>query len=192
MKVIKILFIISMSAILTSGCSENNSAMVSTAEVMKDNTQYTTFAEVSTLFTPEPTQISPTLDAIQKIDERKLWIRENRDKFSNEEGELYRDYRDENNLVCRNFYLNADKEPQDGTFTGFYLYYDEEGKIIYGEVGHYRSTVFNVYFQNDEILHIDFEPIKGELAYILATIEESKEYSFILDDISICLENAYK
>lgn len=94
-------------------------------------------------------------------------------------------YYDGNILICRYFYLNPDHASIDETFTTYYSYYDEFGKLISGTVAHYRSLLIDVYFQNDEVIYVD-GPTQGGLDEVIAAIKESEKRSVILNDISYC------
>lgn len=199
MKVLKILLEISAVILLISGCNTNSSVNIT------EDTQNTNLIEESivttTEFIPESIIESITesasaaepsvMDMVQKIKDRSLCILKNADNLELEDDGFYSDYYDGNNLVLRTFALNPEKLSIDETYTVFYLYYDEFGKLNFGSVGHYRSLAFEVYFQDDEIIYIDC-PFEGELEDVIEAIRNSEKYSIILDDIACCLENAYK
>lgn len=132
---------------------------------------------------------------------RKSWIWKHREDFTYKENGIYEDYYDGNSLVLRRFYINADHEPKDESLTFFDLYYDENGKIMVGEIRHYRDAWYFIYFYDDELLYVRVGPfytggpyLQGNLAQAKAFIREHEDYrfGFVLEDLPICLENAYK
>jgi len=126
---------------------------------------------------------------MQKIDSRVTKVKDSLNY------EFYKDHYDRDILVFRYFDHDLDKE----SFTEYFLYYDEQGKLIYAEITHYRDAAYSIYFHNDELLHVEAGPffdggpyINGDLANVKAVINKVSSYAFVLDDIALCLEHAYK
>lgn len=62
-----------------------------------------------------------------------------------------------------------------------------------------KGELYSIYFHNDELLHTKVGPfskggssIDGDMANVKAVIEKDSSYAFVLEDYSLCLENAYK
>ena len=109
--------------------------------------------------------------------------------------EYGKDYYDKDILVYRYFKHVFGKE----SLAGYDLYYDEQGKLIYAEIAHYRDALYNIYFHNDELLHVEVGPfgdgdpyINGDMANVKSVIKKDPSYSFVLEDLSLCLGHAYK
>ena len=137
---------------------------------------------------------------LQEINERVSWINENaeqsaKEEFSDDNADYgYTQYIN-NILVCRYFSYYFDHE----RFAVYVLYYSESGQLIYADISHYRGTMYSIYFQNDELFYVDVESsigketsIRGGMEEINNAIETSDEYSFVLEDIRVCLAYAYK
>ncbi len=128
-------------------------------------------------------------NTMQKIDSRVAKIKNSLNY------EYYKDYYDKGILVFRYFKHDFDKELS----AEYNLYYDEQGKLIYAEITHYRGVLYSIYFHNDELLHVEVGPffeggpyINGGMENVKAVIKKDSSYAFVLDDISLCLEHAYK
>lgn len=128
-------------------------------------------------------------DIMQKIDSR---VKEVNDRVK---GELYEDHYDKDILMFRYFENGVEQE----SLTQYYLYYNEQGKLIYADIAHYRGALYAIYFHNDELLHTKVGPfskggtfIDGDVANVKDVIEKDPDYAFVLEDYSLCLENAYK
>jgi len=152
-----------------------------------------------------------TEEIIQNVDTRISWIVEGLGDFIHKDGELYgghyegfsykeekgyRDYYNSGSLVYRAFSRDIDHENS----VHYTLYYSENGQLAYSEMVHYRGAMYEMYFHNNELLHIKVGPfssaegapfIDGDLAHAKAVIKEDDRFSFVLDDLSACLENAY-
>ena len=107
----------------------------------------------------------------------------------------YKDHYDRVILMFRYFEHDFDQESS----ADYYLYYDEKGKLIYAEITHYRDAAYSIYFHNDELLHVEVGPfseggpsINGDMANVKDIINKDSSYAFVLEDISLCLEHAYK
>lgn len=108
---------------------------------------------------------------------------------------FYEDYYDGDTIMFRHF--NRDVETD--SFTEYYLYYNEQGKLIYADITHYRAAAYSIYYYNDELLHVEVGPsyeggvsINGDMADVKAAIKKDPEYAFVLEDHSFCLQHAYK
>lgn len=103
-------------------------------------------------------------------------------------------YYDEDIPMFRQFENIIDQE----TFTHYDLYYNEQGKLIYAEITHYRGPLYSIYYHKDELMHVEVGPfyegglsVNGDMADVEATIKKDSDYAFILEDNSLCLEYAY-
>jgi len=126
---------------------------------------------------------------MQKIDSR---VKKVNDSLNYE---YYKDHYDRNILVYRNFSRGVESE----SFTDYSLYYDEQGKLIYADISHYRGALYSIYFHDDGLLHVEVGPfsegelfINGDMANVKAVTKKDPSYAFVLEDISLCLEQAYK
>jgi hypothetical protein len=79
------------------------------------------------------------------------------------------------------------------------LYYNEEGKLIYAEITHYRGATYCIYFHDDELLYTKVGPffdgelfIDGNMKDVEETIGKDSSYEFVRKDILFCLDCAYK
>lgn len=128
--------------------------------------------------------------AMQKTDSR---VKKVKDRLN---GELYKDYYDGDILMFRYFENGTEQE----SFTAYWLYYDEQGKLIYADITHYRGAAYSIYFYNDELLHVEVGPfsyeddlsINGDMADVKDVIKKDSHYAFVLEDNALCLEYAYK
>ena len=110
--------------------------------------------------------------------------------------EFYKDHYDRDIPVFR--YFNRGVVEQD-SYADYCLYYNEQGKLIYADITHYRGALYSIYFHDDELLHVEVGPfsegglfIKGDMANVKAVIKKDPSYAFVLEDNSLCLEYAYK
>ena len=133
----------------------------------------------------------------RSIDDRVSWI--NKHKDIEVFGEYYEDYYDGNDLIRRDFDCAFDQKSY--TERSYYeLFYNKDGFSIYDGITHYRAAAYSMYFHNDELLYTKVEPfltssphfIDGGLTNVENVIKEEAMYSFVIKDIAICLENAYK
>lgn len=114
---------------------------------------------------------------------------------SKKDFDFNRDYYDEDIPVFRHFENVIDHEQ----FTQYYLYYNEQGKLIYAEIAHYRGALYSIYYHEDELLHVEVGSfskdsdvsVNGDMADVEAVIKKDSHYAFILEDNSLCLEYAY-
>ena len=127
-------------------------------------------------------------DIMQKIDSR---VKEVNDRLK---GEFYEDHYDNDILMFRYFDNGAQQE----SLTQYYLYYNEQGKLIYADIAHYRDALYSIYFHNDELLHTEVGPsyegelfIDGDMENVKDVTEKDPGYAFVLEDYSLCLEKAY-
>ena len=81
-------------------------------------------------------------------------------------GEFYRDHYDRDNLMFRHFD---------------------------------RGALYSIYFHNNELLHVEVGPflegglsINGGMEKVEAVIKKDSSFNFVQEDISSCLESAYK
>ncbi len=127
------------------------------------------------------------------------WVIENKynvDYFNYVYSEEYDSHFFEDNLVYIDFRLDDEKEKT----VGYDLFYDENENLIYAEI--YRDTnIYNLYFNNDELRYVrmDYGPFCDAAPYGNINIEYVKEivneypvYEYVLDDIKVCFEYAYK
>lgn len=136
---------------------------------------------------------------IHIINARNAWIGENSDIIiPNRSIENIDDFYINNTLAYRNFYYAGENEEDGAVYS---LVYDENNKLIMAEIAHYRSWLYNMYFYNDKLLHVNMEmgplSIEEPTEYIdfqhaEAIIFENPLYAFVLDDLALCLEYAYK
>ena len=126
---------------------------------------------------------------MQEIDSR---VKEVNDRLKDE---FYEDHYDNDILMFRYFDNGAEQE----SLTQYYLYYNEQGKLIYADIVHYRDALYSIYFNNDELLHTEVGPvsegelfINGDMENVKDIIEKDPGYAFVLEDYSLCLEKAYK
>lgn len=193
MKMSKISIILSLviifSVLIFAYC-KNNAINVSSPKNLtsmvspKDN-------DKSDVDMPTPITEETTGSIIHNIDDRVSWIKECSKSFICKEGEGCWDCYDGNSLVHRSFFYNFDHE----SFVVYNLYYDEFGNLIYADIAHYRSTLYSIYFHNDGLLYAYVDKgsyINGDLAHVEAVIKEDANYAFILEDLALCLEHAYK
>ena len=110
-------------------------------------------------------------------------------------GEFYRDHYDRDNLMFRHF----DRGVEGESLAVYDLYYDEKGKLIYADITHYRGALYSIYFHNNELLHVEVGPfsegglsINGGMEKVEAVIKKDSSFNFVQEDISSCLESAYK
>ena len=129
---------------------------------------------------------------IDKIDERRSWIDDNFGNLTCKDDGDRCDYLEDDHLAYRQFYINSDIKPYDERFTSFSLYYDSTGSLIYAEVGHYRSHGFSIYLKEGQIFYIGYGPVDGYFRYAREVIEGNERAAFMLEDIDICLDNAYQ
>ncbi len=133
---------------------------------------------------PEHLSDEEIKDIMQKIDSRVKNVKDRIDRNFN--GDHYEGDR----LIFRHFENGGEQE----SFTEYHLYYDEQGKLIYADIAHYRGALYSIYFHNDELLHVEFEgglSVNG-VADVEAVVKKDPSYAFIQEDTSLCLENAYR
>lgn len=126
---------------------------------------------------------------MQKVDSRVKTIKDKiKDNFC-------KDYYDGDVPIFR--YFENDNNEQESV-TEYGLYYDEQGKLIYADITHYRGALYSIYFYNDELLHTEVGPfsegelsINGDMADVEAVVKKDHSYTFVQEDISFCLEHAY-
>lgn len=107
---------------------------------------------------------------------------------------FYKDYYDGDVPMFRYFKNGIEQE----SLTEYCLYYDEQGKLIYADITHYRGASYSIYYYNDELLHVEVGPfyesglsINGDMADVETVIKKDTSYAFVLEDNSLCLEYAY-
>jgi hypothetical protein len=149
---------------------------------------------------------------IRGIDDRVEWIIRGLGQFIHKEGAFwggnfegfayttndgFADYYDDGILVYRRFIQVYDEY----RFVWYNLFYDEYGNLIYANITHYRGASYFIHFHNDDLLHVKVGPfssskeapfIDGGLQHAKGIIEEHPYFVFVLEDLAVCLENAYK
>lgn len=105
-----------------------------------------------------------------------------------------KEYYDGDIPVFRHFENGIEQQ----SFTQYDLYYNEQGKLIYAEITHYRGALYSIYYHKDGLLHVEVGPfyegglsINGDMADVETVIKKDSHYAFILEDNSLCLEYAY-
>jgi len=179
-----VVLLIAVSLILFVAC-EKNSLNTSTKSVIAS---YTPSSGSDGMDSSKHLSAKDIKIIMRKIDSR---VKKVKDSLNYNYG---KDHYDKGILVFRNF--NEQKSPAQ-----YYLYYDEHGKLIYAEIAHYRGALYSIYFHNDELLHVKVGPfsyskgapfINGDMANVKAVIKKHPSFAFVLEDISLCLEHAYK
>ncbi len=105
---------------------------------------------------------------------------------------FYKDHYDGDIPMFRYFENGIGQE----SFTEYGLYYDEQGKLIYADITHYRGASYSIYYHNEELLHVEVGPffegglsINGDMANVKTVIKRDPDYAFVLEDNSLCLEH---
>ena len=140
--------------------------------------------EAGPVLTPEAVK-----SIVQDIDNRVSWVK---DQINNQ---WYDNHYDGDIVIYRYF----EQDMYEDSFTTYDAYYDENGKLIYVNIVHYRSIMYFIYFHNDELLHVTvgsdypFEGsvIDGDISDLQTIITEAPIYAFILEDLAFCLSHAY-
>ena len=135
-------------------------------------------------------QISGTVDTVIKcIDSRVSSIKAELKNY------WYNDYFDGDIRIFHSIYTGSD---DDDSTAFFEMYYDENGKLIFVEITHYRYAQYSIYFQNDALFYVKVGPftsdgvsISGNLDDVKTAIEKDEQFAFVLEDIAVCLESAY-
>ena len=115
-----------------------------------------------------------------QINDRCTWIQIHLDDFIYKEGDLYHDYIYGNHVVRRSFELRDENKES----TSYLLYYDDSGDLINASISHDFGNVFAVYFPDG--------PVNGYYELVVEAIKGNEQFDFILDDVAICVEYAYK
>ncbi len=138
---------------------------------------------------PDKESANDVKNIMGKIDAR---VKEVKDRLN---GEFYRDHYDRDNLMFRYF----DRGLEGESLAVYDLYYDEQGKLIYADIAHYRGALYSIYFHNNELLHVEVGPslegglsINGGMEEVEAVVKKDSSFNFVQEDISSCLESAYK
>jgi len=140
--------------------------------------------------TPYPLESKNCKSEIMKdIDKRVSWI----EKRINHQ--WYNEHRDGNITIYKYIDYDADEESFSVS-----LYYNDEGKLIYAVITHYRAEVYSIYFDNDELLYVEVGPysidggvyIEGGITDVQVAITKYPHYAFVLNDLAICLSHAYQ
>lgn len=182
--ILPMIFVISANVV---GCNKNISTTVNnTVENM----------DISSSFTLDSVE-----NIMECIDARILWIKEHSDGFTCIEEDIYKDCYDGNNLICRSFYqvLDSKSLSYSADANEYTLYYDEYENLIYADITHYRGPLYSIYIQDNELLHVEVGPfsyeggvfVNGNIADVENAIKEDASFNFILEDFTICLENAH-
>ncbi len=134
----------------------------------------------------ESDSVNEKANLIFAVDKRLQWIYEHNDDFTslhNEDPEnnISTNTYNENQLIRRTFSYSFD-ETDEEEFAVYSLFYDAKGSLIYADIAHYRSWLYNMYFYNDKLLHVDME--MGPLS-----VEDFSEYIDLAQAESIVFEN---
>lgn len=139
---------------------------------------------------PEDISARDVKKLMEEIDSR---VKEVKDKINYE----WRETHYEGDILMFQCIERGDDEHEN--YAVYYLYYDKQGKLIYVEITHYRAAAYSIYFHNDELLHMESGPfyeggvsINGNMKDVKDIVKKEPDYAFVLEDISLCLENAYK
>lgn len=204
MKQTKLLSIVVIAAMIgvTSativGCSKNipvavHNTMISKISMMSFESDDTNKITLS------PAEDESIQSVMEHIDIRILGIKNNLDSFTCIDNNEELNYYDGNNLVCRWFYNCFEPESLSGAEFVFYeLYYDEYNNLIFADITHYRGPAYSIYFQNNELLHVEVgaatserTSVNGDITALEDAIREDAYLAFVLEDMAICLEHAY-
>lgn len=141
------------------------------------------------LYSAEDLNDNDIKNIMHKIDFRVKQVKNNINQ------NFYMDHYDGDILMFRYFDTGDLQE----SYTTYYLYYNKQGRIIYAEIAHYRGALYSIYFHNDELFHVEVGPfvedglsINGNMADVETVIEKDPSYTFVREDSSFCLDNAYK
>jgi len=133
-------------------------------------------------------QVSQIEELLDRIDERVSLVKERINT------DWYNEYYEDDIVIYRHFINGVEGE----TLTGFYMYYDEEGKLVFAEIIHYRAANYSIYFHNNVLLHIEVGPfssggmfINGDINDVQVVTAEDPMYTFVLEDLAFCLSHAY-
>lgn len=182
-----IVLFITVSLILFVVYTKNNS---NTSEsVIASNTTPSDKKDKLVLDSSKHLNVKDIKNIMREIDSR---VKKVNDRLN---GEFYKDHYDKDILMFRYFERGVEQE----SFARYYLYYNEQGKLIYADITHHRGALYSIYFHNDELLHVEVGPfvegglfINGDVANVEAVIKKDPSYDFVMKDNSLCLEYAYK
>lgn len=167
-----------------------NSPNTSPKSVITSNTASPDSNDKLVLDSSEHLSAKDIKNIMREIDSR---VKEVNDKLNHE---FYKDYYDGDILMYHYFERGVDEQD---SYANYHLYYNEQGKLIYADITHYRGALYSIYFHNDELLHVEVGPssegglsINGDMANVKAVIKKDPHYAFVLEDNSLCLEYAYK
>ena len=145
---------------------------------------------------PTPSNAKCIENTIRAIDKRVAWIYGRLGNptlnsisggrfdgiYNYEESDGYENYYDGERIMLREGYAPIYEEPG-GAATAYTLHYDEEGQLIYADVFQYRYTTYHIYFHDGLVVRL----IPGDIWN-----EEVVSFdSYMINAISLCLENAY-
>ena len=183
-----IISIITVSLVLLALCIKNIPD-TSTKSTIVSNTASPNSNDKLLMDTPKPLSSKDIKNIMKEIDSR---VKKVNDRLNYE---IREDYYDGDILIFRYF----DNDMEQESYAQYCLYYNEQGKIIYADITHYRGALYSIYYHNDELLHVEVGPffegglfINGNMADVKAVIEKDPSYDFVLEDNSLCLEYAYK
>lgn len=110
-------------------------------------------------------------------------------------------YDDNGNPNRSDLYYSVDEDKYYGPDIAYSMYYDDNKKLIYANVVHYRGPNYSIYFNHDELLYVEMTGavfarddlyVKGGMKELKEGIKTDDNFSFILTDIENCLNYAYK
>ncbi len=135
---------------------------------------------------------SPNFQLALKVGQIDKRVASTKEKLNSD---YYREFYEENVLI----YRFAEYYVDDETKIFFDLYYDDLGKLIFADITHYRGAAYTMYFENDELLYVNVGPFstdsniyaKGGIKEVNEAIAKDNHYSYILEDIDLCLNYAY-
>lgn len=76
--------------------------------------------------------------------------------------------------------------------TSYLLYYDDSGDLINASISHDSGNIFAFYFQNNKAFYLADGLVNGYYELVTEAIKGNEQFDFILDDVAICVEYAYK
>ena len=169
---------------------EQNSSVPSYTESVEQNSSIPSNTESVEQNSSVPSDTETICNIRKNIDVRVSEINNSINR------EYYNDHYDGDTLVFRYVMHEFDEE----SFAQYYMYYDNMGEIAYVDITHYRAAMYSIYFSNDKLLYTEVGPskyndplfIRGGIEAVETIMEKTDRYNFVLEDVRICLENAYK
>lgn len=143
---------------------------------------------------------------IEKIDERVSYVDEKKnynwyDDCYEDDKLIYRrafyekemEY-DDNGELIGDWYYDRTNDTYYGEDVLYSMYYDENEKLIYADIRHYRSINYSIYFDDDKLLYVilgDIADIDG-MKEVKKFIKNDESYTYIITDIDNSLKYAYE